>query len=186
MDKLKNLKEKLVHCVESQVYGDMNSVDAEELGEVVDMVKDLSEAIYYCTIVEAMEKKEDESIEPKYYPVMYYGGDSKRMYDDRDVTRVNRMYYDTPIYYNTPSRQDSNSSYYPMEIRDYREGRSPMSRRTYMESKEMHQDKAVQMKDLEKYLKELSEDITEMISDATPDEKTLLQQKLTTLANKVK
>lgn len=181
MDKLKNLKEKLIHCVESQVYGDINTVDAEELGEVVDMVKDLSEAIYYCTIVEAMEKKEDEPIEPKYYPVMYYGGDSRKMYDDRD-----RMYYDTPIYYNTSSRQGSNSSHYPMEIRDYREGKSPLSRRTYMESKEMHQDKAIQTKELEKYLKELSEDITEMVADATPDEKAILHQKLNTLASKIK
>jgi hypothetical protein len=30
---------------------------------------------------------------------------------------------------------------YPMEWRDHREGRSPKSRRMYMESKETHQDK---------------------------------------------
>ena len=41
------------------------------------------------------------------------------------------------------------------------------------------------MKDLEKYMHELSTDITEMISDASPEEKQLLKQKLTTLATKL-
>jgi len=55
--------------------------------------------------------------------------------------------------------------------RDAREGRSPMSRRQYMESKEMHLDKTQQLKDLEKYMQELTADIAEMIDDATPEEK---------------
>lgn len=69
--------------------------------------------------------------------------------------------------------------------RDSREGRSPMSRRSYMESKEMHQDKTYQMKELENYMKELSSDITEMIADASPEEKQLLKQKMTTLMSKI-
>jgi hypothetical protein len=32
----------------------LQQVDAKELGEVIDMVKDIEEAIYYCTITEAM------------------------------------------------------------------------------------------------------------------------------------
>jgi hypothetical protein len=35
---------------------DLSSVDTEELGEAIDMVKDLSEAIYYCTITKSMEE----------------------------------------------------------------------------------------------------------------------------------
>jgi len=178
MEKLKSLKEQIMNCVEGQVYGDIASVDTRELGEAIDMIKDLSEAMYYCTIVEAMEKKKENG-EEKYYPVMYYP-----YFRDMDKTSYGRMYYDgmTP----NPSSRPSNSSYdYPMEIRDIREGRSPMSRKTYMESKEMHHDKAVQMKELEAYLKELSEDVTEMVADASPDEKAMLQQKLVTLANKV-
>lgn len=81
-----------------------------------------------------------------------------------------------PIYYNRE---------YPSEIRDYREGRSPITRRNYMESKEMHHDKTKQMKELEEYMNELSIDITEMINDSTPDEKIMLSQKLTHLADKI-
>ena len=75
---------------------------------------------------------------------------------------------------------------YPMEMmRDSREGRSPMSRRNYMESKETHQDKSKQLKDLENYMQELTTDMTEMIKGASPEEKQLLQKKLSTLSQKI-
>ena len=56
MDRLKNMKESLMNCVQTQINGNLQSVNAKELGEAVDMIKDLSEAIYYCSITEAMEK----------------------------------------------------------------------------------------------------------------------------------
>lgn len=64
------------------------------------------------------------------------------------------------------------------------------AKRGYEETKEMHkgntpEDKQMKMRELEKYMKELSEDVTEMISDATPEEKTMLKSKLQTLAQKV-
>lgn len=70
-------------------------------------------------------------------------------------------------------------------MRDSREGRSPMSRRYYMESKSTHQDKAKQLKDLENYMQELTTDVTEMIDGASPEEKQLLQKKLATLSAKI-
>ena len=57
MEQLKNMKQTLVSCIQGQMTH-LDSVDTKELGEVVDMVKDLSEAIYYCTITEAMGEKE--------------------------------------------------------------------------------------------------------------------------------
>jgi hypothetical protein len=58
-----------------------------------------------------------------------------------------------------------------MELHDSREGRSPISRRQYMEAKEMHMDKATQLKDLERYMQELTSDIAEMLEDSSPEEK---------------
>ena len=58
MEELKRMKEALMSCVSSQIHGNLQSVDTKELGEAVDMIKDLSEAIYYCTITEAMESDE--------------------------------------------------------------------------------------------------------------------------------
>ena len=69
--------------------------------------------------------------------------------------------------------------------RDRREGKSPMSRKSYMESKEMHQPKTTQMRELEKYLQELSSDIVEMIQDASPEEKAFMEQKISALAAKI-
>jgi hypothetical protein len=196
MERLKAMKERLMSCVESQM-GDLSKTNAEELGEVVDMIKDLEETIYYCTVVEAMEDKEKEPTRSMmYYPVMYYnnGGDMSsgsmgnnargngRGYSD------GRYYYPEPYYYGDAYSRGMRDygNVYPRELRDYREGRSGNSRRMYMESKEMHEGKEKQMMELEKYIKELSGDMMEMINDATPEEKEILSQKLSTLAEKIK
>lgn len=59
MEQLKNMKQCLTAQVQAQM-GNLQTVDTHELGAAIDMLKDLSEAIYYCTITEAMEKKEEE------------------------------------------------------------------------------------------------------------------------------
>ena len=58
MERLKSMKDTLIASIQGQL-GHLDKVDAKELGEVVDMVKDLEEAIYYCTITKAMEEKEE-------------------------------------------------------------------------------------------------------------------------------
>lgn len=211
MEKLKAVKERLMHCIESQVYGDLKVVDSKELGEAIDMIADLEEAIYYCTITKAMEKSEKEKEKNShqessqhYYPYYYrdLDRDSGKLYypysnmNNRGYSEYNQMYYGGGNSSNGSSSsmgyRDGNaqsigeSRNYPMDMRDIREGRSPMSRKTYMESKEMHKDTKAKMQDLEHYMQELSHDMVEMIEGATPEEKQLLQQKLTLLASKVK
>ena len=72
------------------------------------------------------------------------------------------------------------------DMMDPRMGRSHKLRKTYMEGKESHHDKTKQMQELEQYMQELSSDVTEMIQDASPEEKALLTQKLNTLVSKIK
>lgn len=74
--------------------------------------------------------------------------------------------------------------------RDSREGKSGQSRKTYMEAKEMHgnntpEAKQHKMRELENYTKELAEDMTEMVSGMSPEEKTMLKQKLAMLQQKI-
>lgn len=76
------------------------------------------------------------------------------------------------------------------QSRDRREGRSGQMRRGYMETKEKHSDntpesKQAKMKELEKYMKSLSEDLTEAIDGASNEEKTMLKSKLQTLVQKI-
>lgn len=106
----------------------------------------------------------------------------------RDVDRnIGRMYYtETGMRENTGNSSRTGNS----GMRDGREGRSGMSRRSYMQTKEMHPDnsqesKQMKMKELEKYMGELSGDITEMIAGASNEEKTMLKAKLQTLMQKI-
>ena len=86
------------------------------------------------------------------------------------------------------SQGESSSSNYSepmMHERDYREGRSPQSRKMYLEAKEQKHDKASQLRELEKYMQELSSDIVEMIQEASPEEKQYLEKKISALASKI-
>ena len=223
---LKYIKENLMRSIEGQMCN-IYEADAEELGCAIDMLKDLEEALYYCTITEAMEgngkhqggneyefefnnSRSSREMEP-HHNRMYYDGRSSNgrsymeYYDEYPMMyNMPRMYDDGMMYNNGGSssygssgggsrggasngRSSSSSSNFsePMMMRDYREGRSPENRRMYMEAKEMKHDKAVQMRELEKYMQELSQDITEMIGDASTEEKQFLEKKLVTLASKI-
>lgn len=201
MDILKSMKETLMCAAQNQM-GHLESVDTKELGEVIDMIKDLEEAIYYCTITEAMHQKDKENTNN--HTTIYY---SEPMRDN-----YNRMYYDGGTSYrayNHGNTSNGSSSSNRMHVnggrmdtgndegrngdwgeerggaRDPREGVSPQSRRMYMESKEMHQGKAKQLQELEKYMKELSTDLVNMIEDASTEEKQYLGNRLSTLATKI-
>lgn len=219
MERLKTMKEQLMSTIEGQM-GNLHNVDTKEMGEAIDMVKDLSEAIYYCTVTKAMEDKDKQeeykmkvmqemqqqqpqvhyyTIPPfKDYPYddmdikyrdmdrdwgrMYYGpdgGNARSMGGTRGGRMGGRRNYlepDPDVYGND----------YQMNMRDAREGRSPITRRNYIEAKEMHQTKEMKLKELEKYIQELGTDITEMIQDASPEEKQLLSSKISALATKIK
>lgn len=88
----------------------------------------------------------------------------------RDVDRENgRLYFSEPV--TTESRYDK-------------------AKRGYEESKMTHKEntpesKHAKMRDLEMYLKELSEDVTQLIADATPEERTMVKTKMQTLTQKI-
>lgn len=147
MKKLCKIKDTLINLVEQQMTNPQ-CVDTHELGEVIDMIKDLAETCYYVSIVEAMEDKEDNEENNRQTDTMYYGIGAM----DEDNKKM---------------------------------GHSPMKRKSYIESKERHMDQALQMRELEDYAQELTSDLLEMIQDATPEEKQLLQRKIATLATKI-
>lgn len=84
MERIKNIKCQLLSAIENQI-NNIEKADSKELGEAVDMLKDLSEYCYYTTITEAMEEKSNsENMEyiNEYLPEtrMYYSGRPPRMY----------------------------------------------------------------------------------------------------------
>ena len=170
MERMKSIKETLLNRVLAETLH-LDSVDTKELGEVIDMIKDMEEAIYYCTITKAMnEKEQPKEKEHHYYTERY-------MYPEPWEDNV--MYYDggrmsggSRGSNGRGNNQSSNGSsrYYGS---DYR-------MKMYSET---HGRKSI--KELEDYLHELSSDITEMISDATPEERHMLKKKVSELSDKI-
>lgn len=189
IERMKHLKEKLMACIEGQVTCGLDKVNTCELGEVVDMVKDLSEALYYCEITKAMEEDGGEEHHtrylPKYrYPVEIYGPRYEERYNYPMYTheKGREIHEDTRFYGGNVDRRIQPDT----DMRDMKEGKSGLSRKKYMEGKMLGKDKIKQMQELEEYMHELTTDLTEMVQDASPEEKALLQQKISTLATKIK
>ena len=159
--RLTTMIENLTNCVEYQMEH-LEEANSCELGEAVDMLKDLHEALYYHTITEAMK------------------GDG--------------AYGDWPAEHKKNGHHlwesDSHGYSSPEEVThwsvdgDPKEGRSHKNRKMYMEAKHT-KDKAQQLRELEKYMQELTADMVEMIEDASPEEKQYLEKKITVLASKI-
>ena len=122
MEQLKNIKHSLVGLVQTQL-GDLKKTDAKELGEVIDMIKDLEEAMYYCSIIQAMEESKEKATQNN---INYYM-EPKKYYDSESASAT-KMYTPYMEYapYMMAARYQNN---------DNDMTRSYMSRRMYMENK---------------------------------------------------
>lgn len=249
LEPIKKMCETLEDAAKHELSKGIENVDAKELGEVVDMIKDLYEAkkfmvesCYYKQIMEKMEEHDfddEEDImdegrrgyrgQPRSQSGRYMSrGDGRRSNRGRGSRRgyeSSMMEYDDMDYEDMQYMRDMDRPYGRMGYsgsgssggssmggstsgqsgssnmgggssnsgqmgysdggRDRREGRSGQSRRGYMEAKEQGKDKQQKMKELEDYMKELSTDVTEMIGDASPEEKSLLKQKMQVLMQKI-
>lgn len=201
--------EKLAECAEKQFDNGIESVDTAEMGQVTDMLKDLAEAMYYRTLTKAMDDSDPEEIMEMFER---YGDGGRRYYDHyryadgrfapKGRGTYRRGYEEPPYYHMTPEMyhrdmdRDMGRMYYTESsastgsMRDSREGRSGMSRRAYMENKELHKantpaDKEAKVRDLNTYMTELATDMSEIINDATPEEKSVLKSKLSALVTKI-
>ena len=138
--------EKLADCIEPQ-FDCLEEVDCCELGEAVDILKDLEETLYYHTITEAMKSEGSYGDWPETYK-------KKDHYlNDNGLTECH--------------------------------GKSCINRKMYLDAKHSHKDKAVQLRELEKYMQELTGDIVDMIQDSSIEEKQYLEKKITALATKI-
>ncbi len=178
MEELRDIEKCLISQIQAQC-GDLKKVNAKELGEVVDMVKDLEEAIYYCSITEAMEKSAKEK-EHNMNVNYYMEGDMGRgYYDDQARNSGSNKYYVPYMEYAPYMMRDD-------KWRNEHFGdRSGMSRRMYMEGKMYHGDDQQSMKELEHYIKDLGEDLTDMVKESTMEERQVLSSKLQQLATKI-
>lgn len=230
------LAKKIADCIKTKVEAkgidNIEGHDLEELGEWVDIIKDIACYDKDMRIIEAMDNAED-SEESMRYIEMYedypdrkgYRGqrrDSRGRYmSRRSYTEPMMMhddmremdYMDGRMYYggstggnssnmggassgmsggssNTGSRGYSEGG--QMSSRMQRDGESESrydrARRGYEEAKNMNDTSAdgkrKSMENLESYMKELSEDMTQFVGKMDANEKAMVKSKLQTLMTK--
>lgn len=224
-----NMIEKLTKCAEMELEKGVENVDTKEMGEVVDIIKDLAEAMYYRTLVVAMEDSEYGEDYDEYGPMEdgrrgYRGkprsktsgrymsiGDGRRSnrgrrgYDEMgDYEMTPEMYkMHSPEYYRDIDKENlgrmfysggssggSSRVYSQNESGNQQTSRYENARRGYVEAKEMHkgnstEDKEVKKKELDKWMTEFSNDVKQMVSEMTPEEKTILKTKLQNLHSSI-
>lgn len=187
--------------VDTVLNGDLTKVNAKEIGELADIVKDMEMADMYCwqgkyykKIVEAMDKsslEETEEYMMKYSPELQMAKGYTPMYNGykyyTPMKHKDSMEYE-PYY--DEMNNGSNRMYYNGRMgnrmmHNGNMGHSYMTRKSYMDMKEQGLDKDSTMHELEKYIQELGTDITEMLENATPEERQSAKQKLLTLSTKI-
>ena len=187
-DMIKDLAEAEYHAY---IAKSMKEAEEEDEAEEKYMLKSLKE-----------EYGEDDG--KRYYDMWRYksgrfapkGRGTRRGYDEPPYYHMTPDMYreHSPEYYRDLDRSEGRLYYTEPITRDKthdaREGKSGMSRRAYMETKEMHkantpEDKQQKMKSLEAYTKELAEDVTEMITDMSAEERALLKNKMQVLIQKI-
>ena len=207
--RMHDMIEKLSECAKCEIDKGIENIDPCEMGQVTDMMKDLAEAMYYRTLMKAMEESSaDETME-----MFERFGDGRRFYDNYRYSngrfapkgRGTRRGYDEPPYFHMAPEmyrgmehdRDIDRNYGRMYYTEpatsgmnMTESGYDKAKRHYTETKEMHkantaEDKEHKMKSLENYMKELSGDITELLTDMTAEERTMLKSKLSTLVSKM-
>lgn len=190
---------------------DGNSLYAavDMMKDCAETIEKKAKTMYYLSIVNAMEEYGDSEDIPE-ETRRFFGGNRKKNIDmyrppmyftqpqyimDRDMDRpYGRMYYSDGYSSSNAGNGMSNSSMGGSSTsngntRNY-ESRYDRARRNYTETREMHksntpQDEDIKTRELESYMNELSTDLTELVSDMSASEKTMLRTKLSNLVNKI-
>lgn len=215
IERMHKMQECLTEKAVNEFEKGIENVDTSEMGEVVDMIKDLAEAEYRSIISKAMKKADEE--EEEYNKELLralkdeYGEEGGRRYYDeyryangrfapkgRGIRRgyTEPPYYHMPVNYNDMEYmrdmdKDRGKMYYSEPIAPHvSESNYDRAKRHYTETKEMHknntpEDKEHKMKALDGYIKELGGDITQLIGDMTAEERNLMRTKLSTLVSKL-
>lgn len=188
--------------------GDVNLCEA---GQIVDMIKDLADAEYHARMAKYLEKQEDEEEEEDEYLLrmlreQYGEEDGKRYYDNYRYAngrfapkgRGRRMGYPYPDYHMMPEYYedrdldlDIGRMYSPIVQGDNRYMESSKygsSYDNYMRKRKGYStsdpaQKHERMKLMEEESGEIISMISDMIEDASPEEKNILKNKLTKLVN---
>ena len=208
--------EKLSEFAKCELDKGIEQVDTKEMGEVAEIIKELSEAEYYAKISKAMDEAEygedydymgayDEHERKGYRGqrrdsrgrYMSRRGYESRMMPDMDYDEMERnrdsdrssgkMYYSSGNMGGSSSGGMSSGSMGSQGgsnsgSRGYSESRYDRARRGYEETKAMHnsgsaEDKQITMKEAEKMINVIFDELEESLSDAPKEVKDMIKNK---------
>lgn len=216
IERMHEMIEKLSETVKCEFDNGIENVDTYEMSSAVDMLKDLSEAMYYRTLTVAMQESDTDEImemfdrygEDRRYYDPYRYKTSGRYAPKGKGSYVGRRGYDEPPYYHMMPYEMSVGDYKehsPEYWRDmdrktgkmyYTEPKMPdnmgksertesrydRAKRMYTETKDMHkagtaEDKAITLKEGEKMLNVIFDELTEITKDASPEMRSMVKTK---------
>ena len=196
----------IMECVKSKVDGigidNFEGQNLDDLKDFTEIVKNIACFDKDYRIVEAMEKSEDnEDImrmleQYEDYPERRFY-DHYRYVDGRFTPKgrgtYRRGYEEPPYWHMTPEMyrdmdKENGRMYYTEPM--YTESRYESAKRAYTESKELHkgnepQDKEAKMRELEKYMKEMSDDLLNLMKGMSQEEMNMAKSKLSVLVSKM-
>lgn len=201
IERMHEIIEKLSETVKCEFDKGVENVDTCEIKEAIDMLKDLSCAMYHRVLTETMLESDTEEIMDMFDRY----GDGRRFYDHyrykngRFAPRGKGTYrrgYEEPQYYHmTPEmyhdhdaewyrdldRREKNVMYYTEPVK-VSESRYDRAKRMYTEVKEMHksgsaEDKQITMREAEKMLNVIFDEVDEMLQDASPEMRSMIKTK---------
>lgn len=176
MSDMKKIKHKLVKHVDHYIDNhSMDNINAEELGEVIDMINDICEAIYYDDVAEAMERGNSFQYNGATHPAMLsnamlegIGGDDTGVVMGKPNYHINA--YDSNGYDDQTDFGRYKDSY--MEAQKYYSDNSP-------ESNE------IKMQELKSFIKALTSDLDEMFKSANTGEISEFKKHMISYINKL-
>ena len=196
----------IIECVKAKVDGigieNFEGQNLDDLKDFTEIVKNIACFDKDYRIVEAMEKSEDnEDImrmleQYEDYPERRFY-DHYRYADGRFAPKgrgtYRRGYEEPPYWHMTPEMyrdmdKENGRMYYTEPM--YTESRYESAKRAYTESKELHkgnepQDKEAKMRELEKYMKEMSDDLLNLMKGMSQEEMNMAKSKLSVLVSKM-
>ena len=196
----------IMECVKAKVDGigieNFEGQNLDDLKDFTEIVKNIACFDKDYRIVEAMEKSEDnEDImrmleQYEDYPERRFY-DHYRYADGRFAPKgrgtYRRGYEEPPYWHMTPEMyrdmdKENGRMYYTEPM--HTESRYESAKRAYTESKELHkknepQNKETKMRKLEKYMKEMSHDLLNLMKGMSQEEMNMAKSKLSVLVSKM-
>ncbi len=162
LEKISEMKDNLISCMDSVMSRGISEVDTKEAGEVIDMIKDLAEAEkacmeakYYKSVIEAMDEYEPDNERMGYNNRRYSNG----RYAPSGMGSVMGYHNMNAPYYIDKYMDDNRMGYtrtYEGSYKNYQDARKHYTTsKSSTDKEEMDKNAELTIKDIEHTLKDI-------------------------------